>query len=108
MRIVAMMALVLFAASAAMAAVAAADVAAAPAKGKVTSVADNNLSFVITPKKGADVTVTVDKDTKYKLGDADSTMDVVVKVGNSVEVTLNDAKVATLVVGKAPKARKNG
>ncbi|MEI8196599.1 MAG: hypothetical protein WCI73_11875 [Phycisphaerae bacterium] len=85
----------------------AADAAKKPVIGKVKSVADDKTSFVVTPKQGDDVTVKVNADTKYKLGEDASTFAEVVKVDARVKATLNADGVATEVVAHVKKA-KNG
>ena len=73
-------------------------------KGTVKSVSDTQI--VVTPKKGADITVKVNAQTKFILDKAPSTPQVAAAVGNAVTIETNPDGVALTVTAKTPKPAK--
>lgn len=69
----------------------------AVAEGTVKSVDAKGMSFVLTTG-GKDITVTVIKDTKYKVDGKDAKMEDALKPGAKVKVTHADAKASLVEV----------
>ncbi len=76
-------------------------------RGKVVSVDEKALTITVKPKEGDNVTVTTDKDTKFKVDGADGKALTDVKADMYITVTPKEG-VAKTVVAVTPKAKTNG